>query len=241
MARKDSQSAQTVARLIQTVDDSRGSDDPFKLTLTLRNTLDNRLTDLVNAESKQGGASGDRAKDAETLRVELPKMRELLRDGYKHVDGLKSYEISRAEKISALDAYGWVGGKIGSLAATDRVLALARQVEAATPTVAPAQARYPTELVTRISDKLIVLENAGAGARIGSRQGATKRRNDALKALQKIIARTRLYLGSCSDDLDATPELARVGLNPTSRSGQRRVPSEVVPPPDGTLPPVVVK
>ncbi len=231
MARRDSDAAIQTARLIQTVDDGRSARDRFKLTATLRTELDDRLVTLLQAESSQQGATGNRLRDSERVKEALPVLVSLLRDGFNHLKALPSYSVTSAERGAAFEAYGWSGGKIGGLQTFDRILALARKAEAATITVEPLAARYPAELLARIQAHLAILDESGAGAKVGTRQQATKDRNDALGALIKINARVRIYYGSCSDELDRTAELAKIGLNPRNQSGQRRVPGEGTPTP----------
>ena len=226
MARRDSDAAIQTARLIQTVDDGRDLKDNFKLTARLRSELDNRLAALLQAESNQQGATGNRLRDSERVKEALPVLVKLLRDGFNHVKALPSYSVTSAERGAAFEAYGWSGGKIGGLQGFDRVLGLARKATAASSAVEPLAARYPAELLTRIQAHLAILDESGAGAKVGTRQQATKARNDALQALTKINARVRLYYGSCSDELDRTAELAKIGLNPRNQSGQRRIPGE---------------
>lgn len=230
MARRDSDAAIQTARLIQTVDDGRSLQDAFKLTATLRHELDTRLTALINAENNQQGASGNRLRDSERVKTALPVLTNLLRDGYNHIKALPSYTLTSAERSAAFEAYGWNGGKIGGFQSFDRVLALARKASAATHTVEPIAARYPKELLTRIQAQLTILDESGAGAKVGTRQQATKARNEALQALTRINARVRLYYASSSDELDRTAELAKIGLNPRSPSTPRRVPTDPAPP-----------
>lgn len=227
MARRDSDAAIQTARLIQTVDDSRNLKDQFKLSPIMRDELNQRLTSLITLESQQQGATGNRLKDSETVKKTLPILADLLRDGYNHVKALPSYSITTAERNAAFAAYGWDSANIGSLQGLERVLALARKAIAATPDVEPLEARYPAELLTRIQTNLDILDASGAGAKVGTRQQATKARNEALRLLVLMNARVRLFYGSASDDLDKTAELAKIGLNPRNASGQRRIPSEV--------------
>lgn len=231
MARRDSDAAIQTARLIQTVDNGRNSNDSFRLLPTLRHELDQRLTSLINLENQQQGATGNRLRDSEKLKETLPILANLLRDGYNHIKALPSYSITPAERSAAFAAYGWTSGNIGSLQGLDRVLALARKALAATPEIEPFAARYPAELLSRIQVSLDILDTSGAGSKVGTRQQATKARNEALRLLILVNARVRLFYGSASDDLDKTAELAKIGLNPRNTSGQRRVAGEPAPTP----------
>lgn len=226
MARRDSDAAIQTARLIQTVDDSRNVIDAFKLSPTLRMQLDQRLTSLITLENQQQGATGNRMRDSEKVKETLPILGNLLRDGYNHIKALPSYTITPAERSASFESYGWKSGNIGGLQGLERVLALARKAMAATLEIEPLAARYPGELLARIQASLDILDSSGAGSKVGTRQQATKARNEALRLLILINARIRLFYGSASDDLDKTAELAKVGMNPRNTSGQRRVPSE---------------
>lgn len=111
----------------------------------------------------------------------------------------------------------------------DRMLKLARLAISATPSVLPIEARYPADLLLEIQKELDILQEAEPGAQIGNRSTATKEKYDALQKLSRVISRVRGYYVSASDDIDRTPELARLGLNPRRATGQRRIPAEQPP------------
>ena len=139
-----------------------------------------------------------------------------------------------------MQAYGFDAGKVGDLFRNDRVLALAKLALTVTPSVQPVSARYPSELLEHIDSLREILSDAQPGALIGNRSTATKARNTAQKDLTNALRRARYFYYSCSDDVDASAELSRLGLSPVKRSGQRRLPGEgEVPPVIGAPPPPV--
>ncbi len=232
------QIAQT-AELILATDDGRAATDPFKLPLMFRSLLEDRLQHYRMVSQNLQAASGQRSGHSGRVKESLPRLRQRLRDGFKFLDALPDFRVSESAKQSALLAYGWAGLKVGNLEPKDRVFELARLALSMTPSVQPPEARYPADLLAQIESELSILSEAEPGSRIGNRSAATQARDRALKELHRAVTRLRHYYIACSDDIDETPELAKIGMNPTHRSGQRKVASEsAVKPPIGPLPPV---
>ncbi len=230
--------AQT-AELILTTDDLREVNDAFKLSPTFRATLEDRLREYRRVSQNLNTATGQRSGDAERVKSSHPRLTQRMRDGFRFLQALPDFRVTDAQKLTALRTYGFDGNKTGSLERKERVLELARVALAVTPSINPPEARYPADLLGEIEKELQILDQANAGSRIGNRSAATQARDRALQELSKAVSRVRAYYIFASDDLDATPELAKIGMNPTRRTGQRKVQTESnVQPPPGTLPPV---
>ena len=214
------------ALLVQQVDNARSATDFFKLSPVLRTVLDTAHQTLQNATAAVPSARGVR-QDATALYSEaIATLKELLRAGFKHIDGQLPYVLTAAQKRAALEAYGWTGAKLGALDKNTRILDLAQQAIAVTPTLQPEVARYPVELVTRIQAALQDAVSSAAGAQTGDRQSAIKARNEARKELEIVLARVRFYYCAMSNAIDRTPELAKIGFQPRRVSGQRRTNDE---------------
>ncbi len=232
------QIAQT-AELILATDDGRLPADPFKLPVVFRSLLEDRLLSYRTVSQNLQAASGQRSGHSGRVKESLPRLRQRLRDGFKFLDALPDFRVSESEKQSALLAYGWSGLKVGNLEPKDRVFELARLALSMTPSVQPPDARYPQDLLAQIELELSILAEAEPGSRIGNRSAATQARDRALKELHRAVTRLRHYYIACSDDIDETPELAKIGMNPTQRTGQRKTKAENgVKPPEKPLPSV---
>ena len=147
---------------------------------------------------------------------------------------MPEFRVSKAQKLGAMRSYGFDGAKVGGLERKERVLELARLALSMTPTIQPAEARYPADLLAEIEKELLILDQADPGSRIGNRSTATQARDRSLAELKKANSRVRHHYIAASDDLDETPELAKIGMTPTRRSGQRRVAGETISVPPGT-------
>jgi hypothetical protein len=218
-----------VAQRAQKVDEARAATDVFKLPEILRDALDERLAEVLTFDSKQQSAGAQRTRSVTQRRDAITKLVEYLKDGFKFIQGIPRYEISETDRDAALSAYGWQGQQLGDLKTDTRILSLARQAIAISTTVEPAKARYPATLLTLIQDELDTIADSEGTVGVGGRQQATRSRNDALKRLQKIIARIRFYYCSMSDDTDTTAELGKLSLQPRRINHQRRLKSEPAP------------
>jgi hypothetical protein len=241
MPKNDSESLIRMAKIVQTVDDSRAAGERFKLPLFLRNELDERLVVMESVLPTTNREEGKRRGASSSLTAAFKELRLLLREGYQLVKAAPRYKASESQKLATLTAYGWSQGKLGSLIENTRVLSLARLASEESPKVTVDALRYPKELLAEIQAQVAIIESQEADAETGGRQSAIRARNDARKLLGKSLRCVRYYYCCASDEADATPELARIGFQPTHRSGQRKTASEeAVPPPDKPLPPVVV-
>ncbi len=227
-----------LAELAQSVDDSRDPADPFKLFAILRTALDTALAALKAADSTTIQSDGGRALASFNLRTALDQLKVLLRDGYNFLQAIPSYQITDGERLAVMTAYGWESGQIGIL--TDaRIESLANEAAAATPMIANAAHRYPIQLRAFIGAQLAIVNANQPTATGGVAQIATVARNAALDLLSILNSRVRFFYCCASNDMDKTPELARIGRQP------RRDPGDATPapkpgppaPPPSTPPP----
>jgi hypothetical protein len=240
MSRMDGDDLAQTAERILAVDAKRIGNDPFLLPVELRTLLQTRLSNYREEAQNHSTASGMRSGHSAESKEAITALRERVRDGYRFLDALPTFQIPASQKLSVMQVYGFDGGKIGNLLRKDRVLALARLAVSVTPSVLPSQARYSVDLLSELTRLLDILADAEPGSLVGNRAVATKARDAALVNLYKALRRVRHYFCSCSDDVDTTPELTRVGINSVKRSGQRKTKAETaVKPPEGPLPPVV--
>lgn len=224
--------ADTIAQMaerILTVDTQRAITDPFRLTPALRQLVERRLCSYRAATQRQQSVSGIRYSSSQQTKEALNRLSDRLRDGYRFLVGIPSFRLPESQRLAVLAAYGWSSGKLGNLKRKERLLELARQAIAITPYLQPELARYPDDLLKHLQEELAILDKAEPAARLVGRQAATKARKHALEELRRAVSRVRGYYISASDDLDKTPELAKVGLNPRRPSRQRRVPTESTP------------
>lgn len=218
-----------VGQRMQRVDDARDTTDVYKLPTIIRDALDQRLAEVLSYDSQQQSVGANRSRSVAARREAITSLADYLRDGFKFLQGIPRYELSETDREAALSAYGWQGGQMGELKTDSRVLALGRQAIAATPTLQPVNARYPAALVQRIQTELDTIGNAEGTVGVGGRQQVTRSRDEALKLLQKSIARVRFYYCAMSDDTDTTAELAKLGLQPRRINHQRRLKNEPLP------------
>lgn len=222
----DANDVAQIAERVLSIDRTRTSDDSFKLTLTLHQLVETRLTAYNNAVQQLSVASGTRSSNSQQSKESLTRLSELLRSGFRTLVAIPDFRVPANQRLAALESYGFSAGKLGNLVQKERVLALGRLAVSVTPTIQPEAVRMPLDIVGRIQDELALLEDVEPGSRIGNRSTATKRRDDALKDLRRAISRIRFYYASCSDDIDTSTELAKLGISPRRVSGQRRIPGE---------------
>ena len=229
MPQENSESMLRRARLVLAVDEKRDKNDPFKLAPWLKQDVSERLAALEIAKPSTNSEEGKRRGAATTLKDAFVELRGLLREGFRIVQAVPRYQATDGEKIGTLTAYGWAGGKLGMLVDNSRVTNLARLAIQETPKIKPEALRYPTELLSRIVAQVALIEAQESDATSGGRQTAIQKRNEARTALEKALRRVRFYYCAATDDADTTPELAKIGFQPVRRTGQRRLPGEVVP------------
>ncbi len=213
-----------LAELAIAVDDTRDPTDPFKMPPLLRTALEAALAALKAADSLTIQSDGGRALASFNLRTALDQLRILLRDGYNYLQGLGTYQITDGQRLAVMTAYGWESGQIGIF--TDaRIESLANEAAAATPTITDPVHRYPMQLRILIAAQLAIVNANQPIATGGVSQIATAERNTALDLLSILNSRVRFFYCCASNDLDKTPELARIGRQP------RRDPGDATPPP----------
>jgi hypothetical protein len=208
-----------IAELIQSVDDGRAANDPFKLQAGLRTLLDTRLTDLKAKDAATLTTEGGRAGAQINVRTALDTLNTLLHDGYNFIKGLPSYSITAAERATVFTSYGWVGGELGDFDDA-RIEALANQAATATPGIPNAAHRYPAQLLTLIAAQLAIVNANQPLATGGTAQAATAARDIALELLRTANDRVRFHYCASSDDEDKTPELAKIGKQPRRTAGE---------------------
>lgn len=218
MPTKESLEQIETGELIQSVDDARAAEDDFKLSAILRSLVDTRLANLRATDSATLTEEGDRATASANVRAALDRLKDLLRDGYNFVRGIGSYAITDAERLGLYTNYGWQQGEIGEL--TDaRTEALANQAVTVTPSIGNPAHQYPAALLTLIMDDLAILNANQPVATGGDRQAATAARDEALRLMRLATARVRFAYCGASDDVDQTPELAKIGFQPRRDRG----------------------
>lgn len=205
-----------MAERILKVDTQRPLTDPFRLPLPLRQLVETRLVHYRAATQRQLAVAGLRSGSSPSTREAHQRLAERLRDGYRYVMGIPSFRLSETQRCAVLAAYGWCDGKQGNLRRKDRMHDLARQALAVTPYLQPELARYPDDLLQRIREELVLIEEAEA-LRNGGRQAAQRARHHALTDLRHAVSRVRGYYISASDELDKTLELVKLGF-PTRKT-----------------------
>ncbi len=226
MANDETQLARRQAQKIQTVDSGRPVADPFKLPASLRALLDSRLSALDALGTLPEEVEGKRVGASAKVKAAFAELRELLKEGFDGVSATPRAKASTGEKAAALATYGWVGGKLGRGFDNARLIHLAELAVAETPKISNVHLRYDPDIVSGIAAQLAMVKAEQATASTGARQDATSKRNTATTLLDKALRRVRYHYCSVSDDCDETSELAKVGFQPTRRSGQRLIASE---------------
>ena len=217
-----------LAQRIQKVDDARPTTDLFKLPTLIRTAFDERLDEVLTFDSEQQSLGAIHARSLNQRREAIVILTERLRDGFRFIKGIPRYELTDANREAALESYGWQGRELGDLRTDSRILSLARQAIRISSTLQPVNARYPAPLVALIQAQLDIIAGSEENAGVGGRQQATRGRDEAMKLLQKAIARVRFYYCAMSDDTDTTAELAKVGLQPRRINHQRKTKGEPV-------------
>ena len=95
-----------LAELTQAVDDGRAAGDPYKLPAATRTLLDTRLADLKTKDAATLLTEGGRATASGLVRAALDQLRTLLKDGFNFVQGLGSFAIDDATRLSVFTSYG---------------------------------------------------------------------------------------------------------------------------------------
>ena len=204
--------------LIVQVDNTRGSGAPFKLPGDLRSLIAGRLAFAKSKNAATSVSAGDAAGASVQVQAALDKLREALRDGFNHIKGIPSDDISSAQRVQAFTHYGWEGSKLGALTSATRVNHLTDLAQAGVSSVL-AIARYPASVMNKINNWSAVLEANEALAGGGTRQAAIEARNKARDDLRNANMRVRFFYCSQSDEGEKTAELARIGFQPRRERG----------------------
>jgi hypothetical protein len=220
-----------IADLILQVDTGRAAGDPFKLPAALSTLVTTRL---ATAQGKNAAAT---LADASTVggsaqkQQAVDKLKDLLRNGFKHIESIPSDDLPDADRAQVFTAYGWKGSVLGDLENTERLEGLAAEAVTATAdATVPTAGKYPATLVTRITNWAGILAAANLLATGGSRQVLIQQRNDARDELHDANMRVRAAYAAASDDGESTPELAKINMQP------KRKPGDAKPPPDPAAP-----
>ena len=191
---------------------------PFKLPADLRALADTRLALAKSKNAATSISAGDAAGASVQVQAALGKLREALRDGFHHIKGIPSDDITPAQRVQAFTHYGWQGSKLGALTSATRINHLVELAQAGVSSVLLI-ARYPSSVMNKINNWAAVLEAHEALAGGGTRQAAIEARNQSRDALQKANMRMRFFYCSQSDDGEKTAELARIGFQPKRDAG----------------------
>lgn len=204
--------------LIVQVDEARGAGDPFKLPAALRTLAVARLADAKTKYAASLLSSGTEVEASEVVLEALDKLRAGLRNGYNFIKGVPEEDITNAQRMGVFEAYGWEQGLIGDLVSPSRVKALAEQAVAVSSSVIAA-GRYPANIRTRIASWLDVLDSNQVAAGGGPLQAIIQARDTATDLLRVVNSRVRFLYCQASDELDQTPELAKIGMQPRRDRG----------------------
>jgi hypothetical protein len=206
--------------LILMVNGARLAGDLFILTGPIQTVVTTRLSDTraKNAAVTMIGAAtiGASAQQQQAL----DKLADLLRNGHSGIGAIASDDITDAQRAQVYEAYGWEGGLIGDLKTASRIETLGNlAATVATDATVPAVGKYAATLVTRITNWLAIYNAASVLATGGDRQTLIQQRNDARDLLLAAISRVRHFYCAASDDIESTPELAKIGMQPKRAPG----------------------
>ena len=203
------------------VNTGRAQDDGFKLTACLLALMTTRLADAKAKNSAVAMYEGAEA-GADVQRADaLYRLTCLLRNGYSYLLSIPEEDLPYAQQKQALESYAWEGSVLGDMTSPARVESLARQVAVvAADTTIPSVAKYPASLASRISNWLGILEGTDVLAGGGSHQTLVHQRNGSRDLLLTAISRVRHFYCSASDDVESTPELARINMQPRRARGE---------------------
>ncbi len=205
-----------ISNLILQFDDTRPVADPFKLPASLRALVLSRRDTLVALDGVAESSDGSKLGASARVRVALDTLHH---DGYNFINGLMSFQITPADKRQLFNTYGWTQGELGEFSDT-RILSLARTAITVSPDISDPARRYPPALLDQISAQLAIYSANRPLSETGNRETAVENRNDALDLVEKANSRVRYTYCSASDDLDKTPELAKIGFQPRREPGE---------------------
>jgi hypothetical protein len=236
MPNEQSLAALAQLQLVQTVDDDRATGDVFKLPAWLRGQVDADFTALDAADNATALTESDRAGTSGAARDALTKLQEFLRDGYRHIDAIRTSAITDAQRLVVFTAYGWVGGMLGRFGDA-RVIGLTRLGVKAKPGLQPAWL-YPADLIADLTAQLAIFDTNASSALGADRIEATRIRNAKLDLAETTLAQVRFFYCSASRDTDQTPELAAIGFQPrrdAGEAGHSATKPAVTPPPTPSI------
>lgn len=208
-----------ISSLILQVDDARAATDPFKLRASLRALVLERRDALTALDGVAESSDGSKLGASARVRVALDVLNKLLHDGYNFINGLMSFQITPADKRELFNTYGWTQGELGEFSDT-RILSLARSALTVSPDLSDPARRYPPALLDQISAQLAIYGANRPLSETGNRETAVENRNAALALLERANSRVRYSYCQSSDDLDKTPELAKIGFQPRREPGE---------------------
>lgn len=220
MPNADSLAAISTLILIQSVDEARPKTETFKLFPWLRLQVNGDLAALEAADSDTALTESDRTGGSGAARGALDALQALARDGFNFIKGIPSFQIKPDQRAAVFAAYGWAGGKLGDFSDA-RTLGLARLAARPAEEVGVENAawRYSPELVKQVQAQLKVYDDNHQDATGADRQGSTRARDEKLTAAQTTISQVRHFYCAASRELDQTPELARIGMQPRRDRG----------------------
>jgi hypothetical protein len=216
------ESSEIISRLqtVITVDNGRAAASPFKLPTSLREDAVADLAALIATETDTDPAEGARVGASAAKRAALTELERQLRGGHRGIAALDEETITEGQRLQVFTSYGWESGELG-LFPDARVLAMARLA----PTVSAAEAGgnagwlYTAARLGRIAAQLAIIDALESTASGADRQAATLRRDTARELAGGTLLRVRFFYCSATRDVDATPELVRIGYQPRRAPG----------------------
>ena len=219
------------AELILQVDAAQPPADPFKLVASLQTLVTTRLADAKGKNAAVSMIEGGTVVASAQRQQALDRLADLLRNGYNGINAVPSEELSDAERAQVFTSYGWAGGLIGDLSSPLRIEELANlAATASADATVPTAGKYAASLVTRLANWLSIFDDASLLANGGDRKTLIAARNEARDLLATVNSRVRHAYCAASVDVESTPELAKINMQP------RRAPGDAQPQPQPDAP-----
>jgi hypothetical protein len=217
MPNAESLAAVSQGRLVQNVDDQRAEGDNFKLPVFLRPDVNAGLIALETADNDTVLTESDRTGGSAAARGAIDAIKELLRNAHSGIKAIPGTQINAGQRLEVFTAYGWSGGKLGKLGDA-RVIGLAR-LGVQKHSEVPAGSKYNAEIVAGLTAQLAIFDKNVDSSKVGNREAATRKRDQALEAFKVLLARVRFYYCCVSAEADQTAELAKIGFQPRRDPG----------------------
>ncbi len=213
MSNQQSRSALVKGKLILNINKERATGDPFKFTPSFLAEFSGDVSALDEADMKVGSERGSDASASPKVRAAKDEIGKLLREGYRAIAGVPSFQLSAADKQEVFEIYGWRNGEIGTLD-DNRILEMADDVIDISEQDPPPAFVYPAQLVALIQAQINIIDGQESESDGGDGQSAVGIRNTKLAKLTRSIMRARFFYYYASDLADRTPELVKIGFQP---------------------------